>query len=153
MCGKGSICLEMIRLSSNRKHQMWKPPHFMKLESKEYAAYYGGLSLLGVMFRERNLSTGLEDETRMSLSLKIYLRSLAQSTILASVNNMSKPRDSSLRALKKSEFILKYTFSSSPKTHKQDIIIYNIYVRYKSLRIYPHIKYRYILNKHLQITE
>ena len=112
MCGKGSICLEMIRLSSNRKHQMWKPPHFMKLESKEYAAYYGGLSLLGVMFRERNLSTGLEDETRMSLSLKIYLRSLA---ILASVNNMSKPRDSSLKALKKSEFILNTHFPLPPK--------------------------------------
>ena len=41
------------------------------------------------MFRERNLSVGLEDETRMGLSLKMCLRSLE---ILASVNNMSKPR-------------------------------------------------------------
>lgn len=105
------------------------------------------------MFRERNLSIGLEDETRMGLSLKMCLRSLE---ILASVNNMSKPRagkKEGARAVKKSEFILKYMFSSSPQTHKQFIIIYNIFVRYKSLRIYPHIKHRYTLNKHLHITE
>lgn len=105
------------------------------------------------MFRERNLSAGLEDETRMGLSLKMCLRSLE---ILASVNNISKPRADKKEGSKGCKKIGIYTQTHVflfPKTHKQFIIIYNIYVRYKSLRIYPHIKHRYTLNKHPQIIE